>query len=150
MKRRPAAKAWYLRIDESFAGGTGLFALLLAPASLWGNLLPSLAVHRMRMRKRMSPPRRMRIVWFILLFLGLCPLFLGLCPHKPNGLIMRITHHYIYYGKMMKDFSQGLKTRASHCGYLRLGLAGDSIELEPRIWFRTLSCARDGSKLAPH
>jgi hypothetical protein len=31
----------------------------------------------------MSPPRRMRIVWFILLFLGLCPLFLGLCPHKP-------------------------------------------------------------------
>jgi hypothetical protein len=77
-------------------------------------------------------------------------LFLGLCPHKPNGLIMRITHHYIYYGKMMKDFSHGLKTGASYCGYLRLGLAGDSIELEPRIWFRTLSCARDGSKLAPH
>jgi hypothetical protein len=141
MKRRPAAKAWYLRIDESFAGGTGLFALLLAPASLWGNLLPSLAVNRMRMRGWYS-------LYFVLTFQR--ALFLGLCPHKPNGLIMRITHHYIYYGKMMKDFSHGLKTGASYCGYLRLGLAGDSIELEPRIWFRTLSCARDGSKLAPH
>ena len=49
------------------SGGTGLFALHRPPSSGGGSLLPSLArsACRMRMRKRMSPPRRMRSGWFM-------------------------------------------------------------------------------------